>query len=227
MPLTINNLNHQIHDGHLQRWLLTRISLEIAPGECVALTGDSGSGKTTLLNLIAALEPLQQGEIYVSGQPLHRATDKERSRLRKQTLAIIFQHYNLLSCLNVLDNIGFSARLAGRYDESHSLSLAKHLGIDHLLEHYPDTLSGGEMQRVAIARALSARPKLLLADEPTGNLDNRNSDQVVKLLLSLAKSHHSALLMVTHSSAIAEKMDKVYQLKDGCLSRRLLGEQNG
>jgi len=227
MPLTINNLNHRIHDGHSGRWLLTRVNLKVGPGECIALTGDSGSGKTTLLNLIAALEPLQQGEIYVAGQALHHTGDKEQSRLRKQTLAIIFQHYNLLSCLNVMDNIAFSARLAGRYDEKHSLSLAKNLGIDHLLNHYPDTLSGGEMQRVAIARALGSRPKLLLADEPTGNLDNSNSDKVVEHLRSLAKSHHCALLMVTHSSTIAGKMDKVYRLKDGCLNRLSSGEQDG
>ncbi|WDE01755.1 ABC transporter ATP-binding protein [Thalassomonas actiniarum] len=220
MPLTINNLNHRIHDGHTERWLLTRVSLNITPGECVALTGDSGSGKTTLLNLIAGLEPVQQGEIYVGGQGLQHAKDKTLSLLRKQTLAMIFQHYNLLSSLNVMDNISFSARLAGRYDEEHSLSLAKNLGIDHLLDHYPDTLSGGEMQRVAIARALGPRPKLLLADEPTGNLDNSNSDKVIAQLLSLAKSHHSALLMVTHSSSVAEKMDKIYRLKDGLLSQQ-------
>ncbi|WP_348650694.1 ABC transporter ATP-binding protein [Thalassomonas sp. RHCl1] len=223
MPLTINNLNHQIHDGHTERWLLTRVSLSIAPGECVALTGDSGSGKTTLLNLIAGLEPVQQGEIRVAGQGLQHAGDKALSRLRRQTLAMIFQHYNLLSSLNVMDNIGFSARLAGRYDENHSLSLARNLGIDHLLDHYPDTLSGGEMQRVAIARALGTRPKLLLADEPTGNLDNSNSDKVIEQLLSLAKSHHSALLMVTHSNSVAGKMDKVYQLKDGLLSQQSCG----
>ena len=218
MSLSISALNHQIDDGFLRRQLLADISLNVSQGECIALMGDSGSGKTTLLNLIAGLEPIQQGSINIAGQAVADADDKCLSQLRKLTIAIIFQQFNLLSGLNVNDNISFSARLAKRYQPAHCLHLAQTLGIDHLLEHFPSTLSGGEMQRVAIARALSARPKLLLADEPTGNLDNNNSTTVVKQLVLLAKAHNTALLVVTHNRDIADKMDKIYRLNDGLLT---------
>jgi len=137
--------------------------------------------------------------------------------LRKQQLGIIFQQFNLLSSLKVSDNVEFSARLANRLEPSVSKRLMKELGIYHLLDKYPNTLSGGEMQRVAIARALTAQPQLLLADEPTGDLDERNSDLVVEQLINLVKSQHTALLMVTHSEHVAQKMDKVYRLSDGKL----------
>jgi putative ABC transport system ATP-binding protein len=218
LSLTISSLNHQIMDGDQHRKLLSNICLTMKPGQCIALMGDSGSGKTTLLNLISGLEPIQQGDINISEVQLRGATDKILSDLRKSHLAIIFQQYNLLSSLSVLDNIEFSARLAGRYNRPLCQLLAQQLDIDSLLNKYPATLSGGEMQRVAIARALSAQPKLLLADEPTGNLDENNSACVVELLVKLVKSHHSALLMVTHSAKVAKKMDQVYRLEDGELS---------
>ena len=131
---------------------------------------------------------------------------------------VIFQQYNLLSSLSVQDNIAFSARLAGRYDTALCHHLARQLDIHSLLNQYPSTLSGGEMQRVAIARAMSAQPKLLLADEPPGNLDDDNSSRVVALLVKLAKSHNTALVLVTHSHNVAAKMDKIYQLADGQLT---------
>lgn len=218
MSLIIKSLNHQITDGHGQRQLLSELSLVVEAGECIGLMGDSGSGKTTLLNLIAGLEPIQQGQIMLAGVALAQANDKQLSALRKQKLGIIFQQYNLLSSLSVQDNIAFSARLAGRYDASLCRELAQQLDIDALLQQYPQTLSGGELQRVAIARAMSTQPKLLLADEPTGNLDDNNSSLVVALLVKLAKSHDTALVLVTHSHNVAAKMDKIYQLADGQLT---------
>ena len=218
MSLLISSLTHAICDGSTQRKLLVDINLAIAAGECVALMGDSGSGKTTLLNLIAGLEPIQQGEITIAECLLSNANDQQLSHLRKQHLGIIFQQFNLLSSLSVQDNIDFSAKLANRYNAENSLKLAQQLGIEHLLTKYPTTLSGGEMQRVAIARALNSQPKLLLADEPTGNLDDRNSQQVVAELIRLAKANNTALLMVTHSSKVAASMDKIYQLKDNGIS---------
>ncbi len=217
MSLIIASLNHQIIDGDSHRQLLSDICLSVSQGECIALMGDSGSGKTTLINLIAGLEPIQQGSISIAGVQLAQATETILSELRKKHLGIIFQHYNLLSNLSVQDNIEFSARLAGRYDALLCTELAKQLDIQHLLDKYPATLSGGEMQRVAIARALSAQPKLLLADEPTGNLDANNSACVVELLIKLAKLHNTALFMVTHSANLAHRMDKIYRLADGQL----------
>ncbi|NQZ90881.1 MAG: ABC transporter ATP-binding protein [Moritella sp.] len=218
MSLTIESLNHQITDGHGQRQLLSDLSLTVGQGECIGLMGDSGSGKTTLLNLIAGLEPIQQGQIILAGVALAQASEQQLSDLRKTQLGIIFQQYNLLSSLSVQDNIAFSARLADRYDASLCTALARQLDIHALLNKYPLTLSGGEMQRVAIARAMSAQPKLLLADEPTGNLDDNNSSCVVELLVKLAKSHGTALVLVTHSRNVAAKMDKIYQLADGQLT---------
>lgn len=217
MPLKVKALYHKIHDGKNNRELLNNLNLEINQGDSVALMGDSGSGKTTLLNLIAGLEPIQKGDIIIAEQSLQHLSEAQLSQLRKNYLGMIFQQFNLLSGLNVKDNIEFSAKLAARYDEHHCLVLANSLGISDLYMKLPATLSGGEMQRVAIARALSAKPKLLLADEPTGNLDQKNSGYVVELLTSLAKKHNTALLMVTHSRQVADKMDKIYQLVDGKL----------
>ena len=218
MSLIIQSLCHRILDGARERVLFSELNLLLAQGDCIALMGDSGSGKTTLLNLISGLEPIQMGEIRVAQTPLFGASDSQLSELRKRHIGIIFQHYNLLSSLSVRGNIEFSARLSGRPNSQLSQALAKKLHIDHLLDKYPATLSGGEMQRVAIARALSARPQLLLADEPTGNLDRRNSEQVVTQLVELAKSNLAALLLVTHSHEVASKMDKVYRLQGGALS---------
>jgi putative ABC transport system ATP-binding protein len=218
LSLKITALSHEVTDGDNHRYLFTDLSLSVASGECVALMGESGSGKTTLLNLIAGLEPIQQGEIAIANLPLSNASDKQLSRLRKQYLGIIFQQFNLLSSLSVQDNIEFSAKLSGRFDENHGLTLAKELGILSLLTKFPATLSGGEMQRVAIARALNAKPQLLLADEPTGNLDKNNSEHVVEQLVNLAKSKNTALLMVTHSLDVASSMDKIYRLVEGTLT---------
>jgi len=218
VSLIIESLNHQITDGKNARNLMSDISLAVLQGESVALMGDSGCGKTTLLNLIAGLEPIQQGSIKVADLQLAQATEKALSELRKNHIGIIFQQYNLLSSLSVRDNIEFSARLAGRYDPLLCRKLSEQLDIASLLEHDPATLSGGEMQRVAIARALSAQPDLLLADEPTGNLDEHNSACVVTLLAELAKFHNSALLLVTHSAYVARKMDKTYRLTKGKLT---------
>jgi len=218
LSLNIQSLHHQIIDGNNHRQLFSNVNLSVAQGECIALMGESGSGKTTLLNLIAGLEPIQEGDITVADMTLRQASDKQLSALRKQYIGIIFQQFNLLTSLSVQDNIEFSAKLAGRYDREHGMALAEQLGIGALLTKFPATLSGGEMQRVAIARALNSRPQLLLADEPTGNLDENNSGHVVEQLIKLAKSNNSALLMVTHSVDVARSMDKIYHLQDGSLS---------
>jgi len=218
LSLIIASLSHQIADGDQKRNILNNLSLSVNQGECIALMGDSGSGKTTLLNLIAGLEPIQAGTIKVADLSLYKASDKQLSELRKTQLGIIFQQFNLLTSLSVQDNIEFSAKLSGRFDQARGIALAEELGISTLLNKYPATLSGGEMQRVAIARALNAKPKLLLADEPTGNLDENNSEHVVEQLVSLAKSNNTALLMVTHSAEVAKRMDKIYRLADGSLT---------
>jgi putative ABC transport system ATP-binding protein len=217
--LDIKNINHYVDDGTHKREILSDINLKLEYGKSLALMGDSGSGKTSLLNLICALEPIQQGDIYLSGINIKNLPDKKLSLIRKNDLGIIFQQFNLLTGLNVKDNIAFSAKLANKFDQHHISKLTESLSIEHLLEKYPATLSGGEIQRVAIARALAAKPKLLLADEPTGNLDIKNSNSVVDLLVDLAKSYNTALLVVTHSQQVANKMDNIFRLAGGKLSQ--------
>lgn len=217
MLLSIKSLSHTIFDGQQKREILSNVNFSLQQGESVALMGDSGSGKTTFLNLIAGLVPVQQGEIDIIGFPVHQATDAELSALRKNTLSIIFQQFNLLESLTVEDNIAFSARLAGRYDPEHCRELSEQLGLMHLLHKRPDEISGGEEQRVAIARSLAAKPALLLADEPTGNLDRKNSDQVVASLLDLARQQQTGLVMVTHSHVVAERVGQVQELVNGKL----------
>jgi len=218
MMLDIKNLKHYVDDGTHKREILSDINLKLECGKSLALMGDSGSGKTSLLNLICALEPIQQGDIYLSNINIKNLSDQKLSLIRKNELGIIFQQFNLLIGLNVKDNIAFSAKLANKFDQQHITKLTESLSIDHLLEKYPATLSGGEIQRVAIARALAAKPKLLLADEPTGNLDIKNSNSVVDLLVDLAKSYNTALLVVTHSHQVAKKMDSIFRLAGGKLS---------
>ncbi|SFD05077.1 ABC transporter ATP-binding protein [Pseudoalteromonas denitrificans] len=218
MSLVIKDLHHKIIDGAHSKKLLSGLDLKLNPSTTVALMGDSGSGKTTLLNLISGLEPIQQGEINISGQALQNLTETQLSQIRKNDLGIIFQQFNLLSSLNVQDNIEFSAKLSNRFDRLHCQMLIQNLGLESLLSNLPATLSGGEVQRVAIARALAAKPQILLADEPTGNLDNSNSERVVRLLAQLAKAHQTELLMVTHSLYIAQEMDEIYQLNNGRLT---------
>lgn len=219
MALEIKNLKHLVDDGTHGREILCDINLKLDQGESLALMGDSGSGKTTLLNLICGLEPIQCGDIHIGNINIKNAADKKISLIRKNDLGIIFQQFNLLTGLNIRDNIAFSAKLANKFDHEHNERLTKNLGLAHLLNKFPATLSGGEIQRVAIARALAAKPKLLLADEPTGNLDLKNSNTVVDLLASLAKTYNTALLIVTHSQQVAQRMDKVYRLVGGQLTQ--------
>lgn len=198
--------------------VLTDATFRVEAGESVAITGESGSGKSTLLHILAALMPPDEGAISVAGTPLAALNERAADRYRRETLGMVFQKFNLIDCLCARDNICFPARLVGNVDEAYITQLTEELGLAALLSKLPQDLSGGEQQRVAIARALAHRPKLLLADEPTGNLDDRNSDVVSKLLFSLAKQHDIALVMVTHSRALAAQADRQLHLKDGCLT---------
>jgi len=202
--LSIRNLINSYPQDEGKLRVLAQIDFDIDTGSSVALMGESGSGKTTLLNLIAGLEPVQQGKIDVAGLALQQASDKQLSQLRKQHIGIIFQQFNLLTSLSVQDNIEFSAKLAGRYNAEHGLALAEQLGISELLHKYPATLSGGEMQRVAIARALNSRPQLLLADEPTGNLDPKSAIEILEILENI-NSRGTAVLMATHNYSLIKQ----------------------
>jgi len=200
------------------------VSLAIDAGELVAIVGPSGSGKSTLLNLLGALDRPDSGEIWLDGKPLSKLDDAERTLLRRERVGLIFQFFNLLPLLTALENVTLPLLLAGAprsKAERRADELLERMGIGARREHTPDELSGGEMQRVAIARALSLRPPLLLADEPTGNLDSRSGAEVLELLRETARESGCAVLMVTHDPRAAAVTDRILEFEDG----RLVGER--
>ncbi|KIN63947.1 Lipoprotein-releasing system ATP-binding protein LolD [Sulfitobacter noctilucicola] len=197
--------------------VLNGVSFRLGQGETLALTGESGSGKSTLLHIASGLEQADAGRVLLDGQNMTQADDSSRAALRRTDISLVFQQFNLIPSLTVAANISFQARLAGRVDTQHIDGLTKALGLAEHLGKYPETLSGGQQQRVAIARALAARPKLLLADEPTGNLDEATAADVLEQMLNLVAQTGAALMMVTHSPKIAGQMDRQLHLRGGVL----------
>jgi putative ABC transport system ATP-binding protein len=202
-------------DGDVE--VLRGVSLGLDAGETLALTGESGSGKSTILHISAGLEVPDGGSLHLEGVEINELSEAERANLRRSVLGIVFQQFNLIPSLTVEANIGFQASLAGRRDKTFESELVEALGLEDQLKKYPESLSGGQQQRVAIARALAVRPKLLLADEPTGNLDESTASAVLTAMLDLVGRTGAALMVVTHSAALAEKMDRRLRLKGGVL----------
>ena len=195
--------------------VLRGVDLQVATGTSLALMGESGSGKSTLLHLIAGLDRPDSGRIEVAGEPLTGRNEADLARWRREGIGLVFQQYNLISSLTVGANLAFQARLAGRNDPAWNARLADRLGLGALLQRYPEQLSGGQQQRVAIGRALAGRPSLVLADEPTGSLDEASSDTVLDLLLELVGEAGSTLLMVTHSARLAARLSRRVHLQGG------------
>lgn len=215
MLLSVNDLHKSYASGASQRQILRGVSLELAAGETLALTGESGSGKSTLLHLIAGLDVPDTGQIMLDGTDIVGLGDKERAAVRRGTVGVVFQQFNLIPSLNVRANIAFQARLAGRYDRAAADALAADIGLGDHLDKYPEELSGGQQQRAAIARTLAAKPRLILADEPTGNLDEDTADRVLELMLDMASSAGAALMVVTHSPRVAGRMSRQLHLSRG------------
>ena len=207
---------YQTNEGPLA--VLDGVSLRLEGGQSLALTGESGSGKSTLLHLVAGLDTVDAGTISINGQDITLATDAARAKLRRGTIGLIFQQFNLIPSLDIAANLAFQARLAGRHDAAWAAQLAQVLGLAGLLARYPEQLSGGQQQRVAIGRALAVRPQLVLADEPTGNLDEATGDAVLDLMLGLVTQTGASLLMVTHSSRLARRLDATVRLTAGRLA---------
>ena len=202
-------------DGDVE--VLRGVSLGLDAGETLALTGESGSGKSTILHISAGLEVPDGGSLHLEGVEINELSEAERANLRRSEVGIVFQQFNLIPSLTVEANIGFQASLAGRRDKTFESELVEELSLGDQLKKYPESLSGGQQQRVAIARALAVRPKLLLADEPTGNLDESTASAVLTAMLDLVGRTGAALMVVTHSAALAEKMDRRVRLKGGVL----------
>lgn len=198
--------------------VLSDVSLALDRGQSLALTGESGSGKSTFLHLAAGLDTPDAGTVAIDGTVLGTLDDAGRARLRRGTVGLVFQQFNLIPSLDAGANIAFQARLAGRHDAAWCAALADRLGLSPHLKKYPEELSGGQQQRVAIARTLAARPALVLADEPTGNLDEATGDAVLTLLLELVAETGAGLLLVTHSTRLADRLEMRRHLSAGRLS---------
>jgi putative ABC transport system ATP-binding protein len=213
--LSVRNLTKTYRTAGEDIAVLRGVNLDITAGERVALTGESGSGKSTLLHLIAGLDAADGGEIRLDGADVTDLSDAGRAALRRDRLGLVFQQYNLIPSLTVGDNLAFQSRIAGKHDGVWHAELVERLGLGALLKRYPEQLSGGQQQRVAIGRALATKPLLLLADEPTGNLDEDTADGVLALARDLVARTGCGFLMVTHSVRLAATLDRQVTLHAG------------
>ena len=213
----IHQLTKVYHQGDVEVAALRGVDLSIAKGEFVAIVGPSGSGKSTLFNILGGLTPPSAGTVQLNGQDLLALTDTERTDLRKRTVGFVFQKYNLLPTLTAQENIDIARYIAGNQtsDDPQFQETLKLLGLTDRLNHKPRALSGGEQQRVAIARAIVNHPALLLADEPTGNLDTENSTRVLELLRDLNHRLHQTIIMITHNPEAAAYADRTVHMRDG------------
>ena len=196
---------------------LRGVSLEIARGERVALIGPSGCGKSTLLNLIAGVDRADEGEVWVAGLELTTAGERALVDLRRHVVGVVFQGFHLMPNLSVEENVALPLALAGRSDPARVAELVERVGLGARRAHLPSELSGGEQQRAAIARALAASPELLVADEPTGNLDTETGRRVLELLEELARDEGTTLLLVTHDAELAARAERILSMRDGRL----------
>lgn len=218
MVLKVDGVEKSFRDSEGLVPVLRGVSFELQAGQTLALRGESGSGKSTLLHITGALEAADAGDVWVNEQNLTQLDDAGRAALRKTDIALVFQQFNLIPSLSVEANIGFQAALSGKTDPDHITQIIGALGLSDHLKKYPEALSGGQQQRVAIARAIAAKPKLMLADEPTGNLDEATAGDVLEQMLALVAQTGAALMVVTHSPAIAARMDRQLHLRNGLLT---------
>jgi putative ABC transport system ATP-binding protein len=210
------DLKKLYHVGEVDVQALRGVNLSVARGEFLCVVGPSGSGKSTLFHILGGLTPPTSGEIHIDGRDLLKMNEAERTGLRKTTVGFVFQKYNLLPTLTAEENIEIARDIAGRREkDAHFSEILKLLGIESRLHHKPRALSGGEQQRVAIARAIVNSPAILLADEPTGNLDTENSQVVLDLLRSLNQKFGQTILMITHNPEAAAFGDRIVKMRDG------------
>ncbi|HCQ5685908.1 TPA: ABC transporter ATP-binding protein [Clostridioides difficile] len=223
--LYTENLSKHYGKGESLVKALDNVNLEINEGEFVAIIGKSGSGKSTLLHMIGGLDIPTSGKVYIDNKNIFTLKEEELAVFRRRKIGFIFQSYNLIPSLNVWENVVLPIGLDGReVDESFIKELLKSLGLENKHDVLPNTLSGGQQQRVAIARALSTRPAIILADEPTGNLDSKTSDEVMSILKSMSKKYSQTLVMITHDDSIAQMADRVIFIEDGRVSK--VGDKN-
>ena len=220
--IRVSGVSLQLSSGGRPVDVLTDVSLEVPAGQFLAVSGPSGSGKSTLLGLIAGLDRPSAGRITVAGVEVTALGEDDLARFRLDAIGYVFQSFHLIPTLTALENVAVPLELAGEADAmARARALLASVGLAERAGHYPVQLSGGEQQRVAVARAISRRPRVLLADEPTGNLDSATGDQIIALLLGLNRDLASTLVLVTHDAALAAHADRVVTLKDG----RIAGDE--
>ena len=210
------DLCKQYGEGENEVHALDHVSISVEEGKFIAVAGSSGSGKSTLLNMLGGLDRPTSGEVLVRGKEIFKMNDEELTIFRRRNIGFVFQNYNLVPILNVYENIVLPLELEGsRIDEEYVNTIIRTLGLERKLTAMPNQLSGGQQQRVAIARALAAKPAIILADEPTGNLDSRTGMDVVSLLKVTSRKFHQTIVMITHNEEIAQMADQVIRIEDG------------
>ncbi len=229
MQIKLKNISKNYLEGGQQHIILDNINVMIDKGEVIALVGPSGSGKTTLLNLLSGIDEPDSGEVLIydnnaslsnDSLSISAMNDEQKTLFRRYSIGFIFQFFNLIPTLTVLENIQFPLELCDKLDKTAAgkiSNLLQRLSIENKQHQYPECLSGGEQQRVAIARAIIHQPQILLADEPTGNLDDETGQQVMNVLLELTKEYQMTMLIVTHSQDVASRADRILSLKNGHL----------
>ena len=214
----VENLTRVYRTGSTRQAVFDALTFSVDKGETVALLGASGSGKTTLLNLISGIDSPDKGRVLLDGVDVHALAEPARTLLRRRLIGFVFQFFNLIPTLKVGENVALPLELLGADDsaaQQRAADLLEAVGLGGLEQRYPETLSGGEQQRAAIARALAHQPALLLADEPTGNLDEDTGGRIIELLTGLARQQGTTLLLVTHSTHVARAADRVLRLSHG------------
>ncbi|KAA1184930.1 putative ABC transporter ATP-binding protein YbbA [Photorhabdus heterorhabditis] len=218
--LEVQHLSKHVGQGEHRITILQGVGLVVEPAQTIALVGESGSGKSTLLGIIAGLDDGSDGEVRLLGHNLSQMNEEQRAQLRAENVGFVFQSFMLIPTLNALENVQLPALLRGESESSskkQAIELLEQLGLGKRLKHMPAQLSGGEQQRVALARAFSRQPKILFADEPTGNLDRQTGDRIADLLFSLNRDYATTLILVTHDSQLAARCQRCLRLVDGTL----------
>ena len=214
--LRIENLTKKYGKGESEVIAVNDVSFTVDKGEFVAIVGSSGSGKSTLLHLIGGVDRPTSGKVYVEGKDIYSLNDDELAIFRRRNIGLIYQFYNLIPILNVEENITLPCDLDGKkVDENKLNELLKILGLENRRKHLPNELSGGQQQRVSIGRSLINNPSLVLADEPTGNLDSKTSDEIIKLLKESNKKYNQTIIIITHNLEIAKMADRIIKIEDG------------
>lgn len=222
MSLKIENLRKTYEQGSEKLEILKGIQIEIQKGEIVAVLGESGSGKSTFLSMLSGVDQVDQGRILIDQQDITKLSEEELTVFRGKNIGIVFQQFHLMPHLSALENVMLPLEIMGKSDpENHATVALEEVGLKHRLKHFPHELSGGECQRVAIARSIVTRPQLILADEPSGNLDSETGEYVMKTFFETMKKHQLTCIVVTHSEALSLKCDRRFRLKNGLLQEVL------